>query len=62
MIAGINASDNATTSACGADIAVKVCLLDCHSKADALLVDWSTNNTKIPERLRPPPGANDASQ
>ena len=36
--AGINASDNATTSASGADSAVKVCLLDCQSKADALLV------------------------
>ena len=38
MIAGISVSDNATTSASGADNAVKVCLLDCQSKADARLV------------------------
>ena len=36
--AGIKASDNATTSASGAESAVRVCLRDCHNNNDALLV------------------------
>ena len=60
--AGMSASDRATTCASGAERAVRVCRLDCHNNNDALFVTSSTNNTRIPLRLRPPPGANDASQ
>ena len=60
--AGMSAFDRATTSASGAEKVVRVCRLDCHTNNDALFDISSTNNTRIPLRLLPPPGAKDASR